>query len=122
MGGVRKFAAVAAMAAAIAAAAMPAMAQDAAYTINNQPAPYDVAQYMAANGLPPGAYWLDVQGYWGMVGNVNPLGNIYSGSYFSRYGSGEQGSNGWSHYDSLSGMSVGGDSSGCYYAGDWSNC
>src|SRR5215475_427310 len=54
--------------------------------------------------------------------NAQPLGNVNSGTYFSRYGSGEQGSNGWSHYDSMSGTSVGGDSNGCYYAGDWSNC
>jgi hypothetical protein len=54
---------------------------------------------MAQNGLPAGDYWLDTQGYWGVMGNWQPLGNINPGSTVSRYGSGEQGSNGWSHYD-----------------------
>jgi hypothetical protein len=117
----KTIAAAAAMTAAVAMAGLPAWAQI-TYTINGQPAPQDVAAIMIANGLPAGNYWLDAQGYWGLVGNPEPLGNIHSGSYASRYGSGEQGSNGWSHYDNLSGMSVGGDSNGCYYAGDWSNC
>jgi len=113
--------AAAVIAAMLATAALPAAAQT-YYTINGQPAPLNVQLYMAQNGLPPGAYWLDSQGYWGVVGNSQPLGNIYSGSYVSRYGSGEQGSNGWSHYDNMSGTSVGGDNNGCYYSGDWSNC
>jgi hypothetical protein len=101
--------------------ALPAAAQT-YYTINGQPAPYDVQLYMAQNGLPPGHYWLDERGYWGVWGNPNPVGNIYSGSYTSRYGSGEQGANGWSHYDNMYGFSVGGDSNGCIYADGWSNC
>jgi hypothetical protein len=113
--------ATAALAAGVALAALPAAAQT-YYTINGQPAPYDVQLYMAQNGLPAGHYWLDAQGYWGAIGDPNPWGNIYSGSYVSRYGSGEQGSNGWSHYDNMSGTSVGGDSNGCYYSGEWSNC
>lgn len=110
-----------AIAAGLAFSVVPATAQD-YYTINGQPAPYDVQIYMARNGLPPGNYWLDGQGYWGVMGNPQPVGNIYAGSSVSRYGSGEQGSNGWSHYDNMSGSWVGGDSNGCYYAGDWSNC
>jgi hypothetical protein len=113
--------AAAAIAAGLAFSVLPAAAQG-YYTINGQPAPYDVQIYMAQNGLPAGDYWLDGQGYWGVMGNLQPLGNIYSGSYVSRYGSSEQGSNGWSHYDNMSGSWVGGDSNGCYYAGDWSNC
>ncbi|HTO82252.1 MAG TPA: hypothetical protein VMQ73_08455 [Methylomirabilota bacterium] len=112
----------AAIIAGLAAASLPADAQGYYYTINGVPAAPAVAVYMASKGLPPGNYWLDAQGYWGVMGNTQPLGNVNSGTYFSRYGSGEQGSNGWSHYDSLSGTSVGGDSNGCYYAGDWSNC
>jgi hypothetical protein len=113
--------AAAAIAIGFAAASLPAAAET-YYTINGQPAPYDVQVYMAQNGLPPGHYWLDSQGYWGVVGNATPLGNIYGGNYVSRYGSGEQGSNGWSHYDNMSGYGVGGDSNGCYYTPDWSNC
>jgi len=109
------------LAAGIALVALPAAAQT-YYTVNGQPAPYDVQFYMARNGLPPGDYWLDGQGYWGVMGNPNPLGNIHGGSYASPNGSGEQGSNGWSHYDNLNDFSVGGDNNGCYYAGDWSNC
>jgi hypothetical protein len=105
----------------LATAALPAAAQT-YYTINGQAAPSDVQIYMAQNGLPAGDYWLDAQGYWGVMGNPQPLGNIYSGTTVSRYGSGEQGSNGWSHYDNMSGTSVGGDNNGCYYSGDWSNC
>jgi len=110
-----------AIAAAIAFVTLPAAAET-YYTINGQPASYDVQLYMAQNGLPPGHYWLDGQGYWGVMGDPNPYGNLYSGSYVSRYGSGEQGSNGWSHYDNMNGYSVGGDSNGCYYTPDWSNC
>jgi hypothetical protein len=113
--------AAAALAAGVVVAALPAAAQT-YYTINGQPAPDDVQLYMAQNGLPAGDYWLDAQGYWGVMGNPNPWGNIYSGSYVSRYGSGEQGSNGWSHYDNMSGTWVGGDSNGCYYTAEWSNC
>ena len=112
---------VAATVAAGLASAAPVAAQT-YYTINGQPAPSDVEIYMAQNGLPAGDYWLDAQGYWGVMGNSQPLGNVYSGSTVSRYGSGEQGSNGWSHYDNMSGTWVGGDSNGCYYASDWSNC
>ncbi|MGH6958971.1 MAG: hypothetical protein ACREE7_00655 [Dongiaceae bacterium] len=113
--------AAATIAAGLACVALPAAAQT-YYTINGQAAPYDVQLTMAQNGLPAGDYWLDAQGYWGVMGNAQALGNIYSGSYVSRYGSGEQGSNGWSHDDNMSGTWVGGDNNGCYYSGDWSNC
>lgn len=116
-----KHAAAAVLAVGIAVAALPAAAQT-YYTVNGQPASYEVQLYMAQNGLPPGDYWLDGQGYWGAVGDPNPWGNIYGGSYVSRNGSGEQGSNGWSHYDNLNDFSVGGDGNGCYYADGWSNC
>jgi hypothetical protein len=113
--------AAATLAAGLASSALPAATQS--YdTINGQQAPSDVQVSMARNGLPAGDYWLDAQGYWGVMGNAQPLGNISSGSDVSRYGSGEQGSNGWSHYDNMFGTWVGGDSNGCYYAGDWSNC
>ncbi|MGE0118204.1 MAG: hypothetical protein AB7S71_03045 [Dongiaceae bacterium] len=105
----------------VALAALPSAAET-YYTVNGQPAPADLQIYMAQNGLPPGHYWLDAQGYWGVMDDPNPRGNIYGGGYVSRYGSGEQGSNGWSHYDNTSGAWVGGDSNGCYYAGEWSNC
>jgi hypothetical protein len=113
--------AAATIVAGLACVALPAAAQT-YYSINGQVAPYDVQLYMAQNGLPAGDYWLDGQGYWGVMGNAQPLGNIYSGSTVSRYGSGEQGSNGWSHYDNMSGTWVGGDNNGCYYTSDWSNC
>lgn len=103
------------------AAALPAPAET-WYTINGQPASYEAQQFMAANGLPPGHYWLDANGYWGVIGDPQPYGNLHEGSYVSRYGSGEQSSNGWSHYDNLNNFSVGGDANGCLYAGDWSNC
>jgi hypothetical protein len=60
---------------ATAAAARPAAAQ-AYYTINGQLAPYDIAMNMAANGLPPGHYWLNAQGFWGVVGYPQPLGRV----------------------------------------------
>jgi hypothetical protein len=113
--------AAATIAAGLASIALPAAAQS-DYTVNGRPPSYDVAIYMALNGLPAGDYWLDTQGYWGVMGNWQPLGNINPGSTVSRYGSGEQGSNGWSHYDNMSGTWVGGDNNGCYYASDWSNC
>lgn len=46
-----------------------------------------------------------------------------SGSYTSRYGSGEWNSNGdWSHYSNAAGGGVGGSGDGCVYAFGWSNC
>src|SRR3954452_23246911 len=46
------------------------------YTVNGRPAPPAVARYMVGNGLRPGHYWLSANGYWGVVGNPIPLGNI----------------------------------------------
>ena len=77
---------------------------------------------MASNGLQPGNYWLTEDGYWGVMGNSQPVGNIYSGTYFSGSGSGEQGSNGWSHTNNAADYWVGGDANGCVYTPDWSNC
>ena len=49
------------------------------YTVNGVPASPAVTMYMARNGLPPGAYWLNQLGYWGVAGNPMPMGNIYAG-------------------------------------------
>lgn len=117
----KSFMAVAAIAAGLAMATLPAAAQ-VYYTINGQPVTAEVQAYMAANGLPLGHYWLDDQGYWGMVGNPNPIGNIYAGSYAAGSGSGEQAPNGWTHYNPNAGYWVGGDANGCVYTPDWSNC
>jgi hypothetical protein len=117
----RVLAAAAALAAALGSTALPAAAQG-YYTINGQPASYDVALYMASNGLPPGHYWLDGQGSWGVMGDPRPYGNIYSGTYHSGSGSGEQAPNGWSHYNNSADYWVGGDNNGCIYTPDWSNC
>ena len=46
------------------------------YYINRQPAPPDVAQAMAARGLPYGYYWLQANGNWGFEGNSDVVGNI----------------------------------------------
>jgi len=46
------------------------------YYINRQPAPPDVAQAMAARGLPYGYYWLQPNGNWGFEGNSDVVGNI----------------------------------------------
>ena len=105
----------------IAALSVPSMA-DVYYTINGQPAPYEWQVYMASNGLVPGHYWLTEDGYWGVMGNSRPLGNIYSGTYFSGSGSGEQGSNGWSHTNNAADYWVGGDANGCVHTPEWSNC
>jgi hypothetical protein len=47
------------------------------YFINGQPASLDVAQAMAAKGLPFGYYWLQANGNWGFVGSSDVVGNIY---------------------------------------------
>lgn len=113
------------------AAAAPAAAQ-AYYTINGQVPPPNVQMYMAANQLPPGHYWLDENGYWGVMGNSMPLGNIYAGQqggqqYVTPGGGGQVGPGGnWSHYTENptgpGGYGVGGTSDGCIYTPDWSNC
>jgi hypothetical protein len=61
-----------------AAIAAPAAAQY--YTLNGQTLPPSVAQYLAANMLPSGDYWLTDEGYWGVMGSNAPLGNIHAGS------------------------------------------
>jgi len=57
------------------AAAPPLLAQ-AYYTVNGTPVDAATAQFMSSNGLPPGDYWLDANGYWGVDGNPTPMGNI----------------------------------------------
>jgi hypothetical protein len=109
------------MAIGIAAVSVPSMA-DPYYTINGQTAPYEWQIYMASVGLPPGDYWLTQDGYWGVMGNSQPMGNIYAGNYIAGSGSGEQGSNGWSHMNNAADYWVGGDANGCVYTPDWSNC
>jgi hypothetical protein len=47
------------------------------YYINGQPASLDVAQAMAARGLPFGYYWLQPNGNWGFAGNPDAVDNIY---------------------------------------------
>ena len=100
---------------------MPAAAQ--AYdTVNGQILPAQMQEYLRSIGLPPGPYWLDEQGYWGVDSDAQPLGNIRAGTQFSRYGSGEQNSNGWSHCDTLSGLGLAIAPAGCVYADGWPNC
>ena len=77
----------------------------------------------------PGHYWMDANGTWGLMGDPNPRGNIYSGTYQTRPGtyggSGERYGNGsWVHNQDplLGGGAVGGDGNGCYYTDGWSNC
>lgn len=119
-----------------AASVTPAAAQ-VYYTINGQVPPPNIQMYMAMNQLPPGHYWLDQNGYWGVMGNTTPLGNIYAGQqqqqqgytgqYVSPGGSGQVNPDGsWSHYTEnptgSGGYGVGGTSDGCIYTPDWSNC
>lgn len=47
------------------------------YYINRQPASLDIAQVMAARGLPFGYYWLQPNGNWGFEGSSDVVGNIY---------------------------------------------
>jgi hypothetical protein len=47
------------------------------YYINRQPASLDIAQLMAARGLPFGYYWLQPNGNWGFEGSADVVGNIY---------------------------------------------
>ena len=47
------------------------------YYVNNQSASPEVAQLMAARGLPFGYYWLYPNGNWGMAGSSDVVGNIY---------------------------------------------
>lgn len=128
-----KLAATALLALGLAAAALPASAQ-AYYTINGQVPPPNIQMYMAANQLPPGHYWLDGNGYWGVMGNPAPLGNIYAGQqqggqqYVTPGGSGQVGPDGaWGHYTENptggGGFGVGGTGDGCIYTtSGWSNC
>ncbi|MEM9144984.1 MAG: hypothetical protein AAGC57_02225 [Pseudomonadota bacterium] len=105
-----------------------AAAAQGAYTINGMPVDSQTHAYLAGVGLPAGHYWLLPNGNWGVMGNLQPLGNIYAGT---THGSGVYGGSGqtygngsWSYYSGDYGPSggVGGDGNGCIYAGDWSNC
>jgi hypothetical protein len=56
----RAFLTIAAVATVLAAASPPTQAQN--YTINGRGASYAEAMYLAARGVPPGAYWVDARG------------------------------------------------------------
>jgi len=58
-------------------ATMSAASAEDWYFINRQPASINVAQAMAARGLPFGYYWLQPNGNWGFEGNSDAVGNIY---------------------------------------------
>jgi hypothetical protein len=58
-------------------AAVSAASAEGWYYINRQPASLDIAQVMAARGLPFGYYWLQPNGNWGFEGNSDVVGNIY---------------------------------------------
>lgn len=133
-----KLAATAFLALGLAVAAAPATAQ-VYYTLNGQVPPPNIQMAMASNGLPPGHYWLDGAGNWGVVGNPMPLGNINAGAqaqqgyggggqYVTPGGSGQTGPNGaWGHYTENptggGGFGVGGTGDGCIYTtSGWSNC
>jgi hypothetical protein len=68
--------AAALLTAAIAGAAAAAPVHH-SYTINGQPVTPEVAQFLAHSGIPHGDYWLGADGDWGVVGNPQPIGNIY---------------------------------------------
>jgi hypothetical protein len=75
--------------------------------------------------IAPGLYLVNTQGCWvnltnGQSGCLNQKG----GSYISRYGSGERGTDGsWNHWSGAAGAGVGGTSDGCIYTTTgWSNC
>ncbi len=116
-----------ALALALAAGLMGPAAAQASYTINGQAVDYQTQAMMAQAGLMPGHYWLMPNGNWGVMGSVQPFGNIYAGitqGPGALGGSGEIYGNGsWSYggpYGPAGG--VGGTADGCVYAGDWSNC
>ena len=103
------------------------------YTINGQVPPPQVQAQLAQMGLPSGHYWLTADGYWGVMGNTTPLGNIYGATeYVTPNGGGHYGgSNGsWGHYIDRSitpgndgGFGVGSTGDGCIYTtSGWSNC
>ncbi len=56
------------------AAALPAAAQS--YTVNGEQVDYQTQQMFYLAGFPPGAYYLDQQGNFGMVGQP-PIMNLY---------------------------------------------
>jgi hypothetical protein len=117
---------IAVMIVGLAAMSRPALAQ-VYYTVNGAPVDAATAQYMWSNGLPPGHYWLNGDGYWGVVGNPVPLGNIRGlgpTDYITPQGGGEITNDGsWSYRNDTFGSNLGYDSgTGCYYTDGWSNC
>lgn len=123
---VMKRIAFAALGLALGLASAPAAAQ-VYYTINGVPVDYATQDTMAAMGLPPGHYWLMENGNWGVMGNPQPMGNIYAGVQAgpgAGGGSGQINPDGSWSYDSpyTGGGGVGGTSDGCIYAFEWSNC
>jgi hypothetical protein len=59
------------------------------YTINGQPVSPEVAQFLARSGIPRGDYWLEAGGDWGVVGNPQPVGNIYGSEESAAYDRGD---------------------------------
>lgn len=72
----------------------------------------------------PGKYIVNYQnGCWVNLSTGAKGCGVNSGSYISRYGSGERNNRGdWSHRSDIAGGSVGGTGDGCVYAFGWSNC
>jgi hypothetical protein len=64
------FLTIAGVATALAAVGLPTQAQN--YTINGRAATYAEAMYLAAQGVPPGAYWVDARG------NIEPAAPGYN--------------------------------------------
>ena len=99
------------------------------FTITQQQ--LDLMQEQLGYRVPAGNYLVNYQnGCWVNVSNgqggcpgTNQQQQTTSSTYNSRYGSGEQYSNGdWSYYSNVAGGGVGGSNDGCIYAGSWSNC
>jgi hypothetical protein len=86
MGTLQRLLAAALLTAAFAGAAAAAPGQR-SYTINGQPVTPEVAQFLAESGIPRGDYWLAAGGDWGVVGNPQPIGNIYGSADFDDHGS-----------------------------------
>ena len=58
-------------------AAAPAADAQVWYYVNGRPATLYEAQWMAARNLPPGSYWRQNNGNWGVAGDPDALGNVY---------------------------------------------
>jgi hypothetical protein len=84
MRALRRLLATALLTVVIAGAAAAAPGQR-SYTINGQRVTPEVAQFLADSGIPHGDYWLAAGGDWGVVGNRQPIGNIYGSDDPRRY-------------------------------------